>query len=224
MDEKSYVYFIKKENSDSIKIGKSTNPKKRLSSLNTSSDEKLNCLAIFDEDVVSERDLHIKFNFYRKKNEWFYFSKDIHKYINVEMESKNLIKDFFPEQKEDLKTISEYKELVNEFLEHQKTLEKEIEKLKDINEEIRSGLLPREYRNEIFKSLKEQLQEISIDLDNHKESLVFEDKQIQFMFEKLMAVMWNSIKRNMAGWYYWNIDSTYPVMTIMSMIRNSEKK
>lgn len=77
-----YVYFIKK--GKFVKIGSSTNPKNRLRTLQTGTNQKLKL--IYKTSQLNEKELHAKFERYRDHNEWFYFSKDIKAFIKKDQE------------------------------------------------------------------------------------------------------------------------------------------
>lgn len=62
-----YVYFISDETA--IKIGKSDNPLTRLSSLQTGNPRELKLLG--SSPLLEESDVHLKFNEYRIRGEWF---------------------------------------------------------------------------------------------------------------------------------------------------------
>lgn len=63
------TYFIKDPSTGLIKIGRSMNPRGRLSSIQCGSGVKLELIAIIDRDV--ERKLHKRFAEYRQVGEWF---------------------------------------------------------------------------------------------------------------------------------------------------------
>jgi len=68
-----YVYLIRTEDYDQVKIGKANNPKQRLRELQTGSFKKL----VLHQAIPSknayllENKLHLKFNEYRLYGEWF---------------------------------------------------------------------------------------------------------------------------------------------------------
>lgn len=66
-----FVYFIQRGEAGPIKIGQSKNPKARLASLQTASDQPLRFVAIATGDKQSERELHAKFASARLTGEWF---------------------------------------------------------------------------------------------------------------------------------------------------------
>lgn len=63
------TYFIKDPSTGLIKIGRSINPKERLSSIQCGSGVKLELMAVIGKDV--ERKLHKRFAEYRQVGEWF---------------------------------------------------------------------------------------------------------------------------------------------------------
>jgi len=79
-----YVYFIHATESDRIKIGKSVDPKKRLSGLQTSSSETLRLLlSLPAKDMAyEERQMHELFASERIRGEWFYASKGLLGFID----------------------------------------------------------------------------------------------------------------------------------------------
>jgi len=70
-NRKNYVYFIKSETNDYIKIGKSYNPKERLKGLQGSSPVKLRLLKTVEGGLFLEHILHTYFRKYRHHGEWF---------------------------------------------------------------------------------------------------------------------------------------------------------
>lgn len=65
------IYFIRAVNSWSIKIGVSSDPKKRLASLQTGSAEPLELLGTIPGDLAEEKRLHSQFARFRIGGEWF---------------------------------------------------------------------------------------------------------------------------------------------------------
>lgn len=70
-ETKGFVYLIRNESTGNLKIGFSTNPCKRLSSLQTASDGELKLLAFVPGTLEDESSLHLKFSFAHIRNEWF---------------------------------------------------------------------------------------------------------------------------------------------------------
>lgn len=65
----SSTYLIKNPSTNLLKIGKTTNMQSRLQSLQCGAGNKLEVIAIIDENI--ERDMHVKFSDLRNFNEWF---------------------------------------------------------------------------------------------------------------------------------------------------------
>lgn len=75
------IYFIQNEVTRNIKIGTSSNPEKRLQSLQTASAENLVILGIIDGGVQEEKKLHIMFAQHRLRGEWFLENDELVDYI-----------------------------------------------------------------------------------------------------------------------------------------------
>lgn len=72
-----YVYVVENEVTGSVKIGVSSSPKKRLSSLQTGTEHKLNLAHVSDATVVvSEKKVHDLLNESCIRGEWFNVSTD----------------------------------------------------------------------------------------------------------------------------------------------------
>lgn len=74
------VYFL--YNGESVKIGHSKNPKKRVKQLQTGSSSRILLLGSIEGGKELEKELHKKFNYIRIKNEWFLPHEDLVEYIN----------------------------------------------------------------------------------------------------------------------------------------------
>lgn len=74
------VYFIKAN--DRIKIGYANDPSKRIQEIQTSSPFYLEVLLIIDGSYSKERELHKKFQEFRKVGEWFELSEPIKEFIS----------------------------------------------------------------------------------------------------------------------------------------------
>ena len=74
-----YVYILKDNNSDLFKIGRSKNPIKRLSSLNTAAPYRLTLEHIIECDnyIKEEQFLHSILKLYKVRAEWFRLSSDV---------------------------------------------------------------------------------------------------------------------------------------------------
>jgi hypothetical protein len=90
-DETDYVYIIRMGRKNIFKIGKSNDPQGRLANLQTSSPFKLSLFHVFRADNASaaEESLHASLNSSRMEGEWFKLTN---------------------EQKEAMKTVTEFKE------------------------------------------------------------------------------------------------------------------
>lgn len=73
------IYFVQCNNY--IKIGNSTNPRKRLSDMQTASPYKLKLLKTIPGDYAEEERLHKKFRGIRVNGEWFCAEKRLLNYI-----------------------------------------------------------------------------------------------------------------------------------------------
>lgn len=85
-----HLYFIKGLNS--IKIGRTWDPKTRLSALQVSSPYKLSYIHIFHCRGHYEKDVHELFDYLRISGEWFKDHKDIYDYISM-LKQKNRNRD-----------------------------------------------------------------------------------------------------------------------------------
>ena len=65
----SSTYLIRNPSTNLLKIGKTTNMKSRLESLQCGAGNKLEVIAVINENI--ERDMHVKFSELREFNEWF---------------------------------------------------------------------------------------------------------------------------------------------------------
>ena len=77
---KQYVYFIR--NGNTVKIGHSHSPHKRMADMRTANHAKLEMLAITDGGRMREKVLHKKFAKLRLSGEWFTLAPEITKYIS----------------------------------------------------------------------------------------------------------------------------------------------
>jgi hypothetical protein len=83
-----YVYFIQAGKRGDIKIGYSTNIKKRISTLQTAMAEKIKLLGYITGNSTTEKELHYTFRILRKKGEWFICDASIINYLNTVNEMK----------------------------------------------------------------------------------------------------------------------------------------
>lgn len=78
------IYLITCLQNNSCKIGFSSDPKKRLTSLQTSNPYKLELSAIIDGDIIKEKELHEKFKEFSLLGEWFKYNQSIMEFFNSE--------------------------------------------------------------------------------------------------------------------------------------------
>ncbi len=111
-----YVYFIQIISSGEIKIGYSTNVKKRMNGLQTAIPEKIKLLGFFAGDKQKEKELHKKFKHLRIKGEWFKCDASIIDLINScnELTFQNNMA-IHIELLEDGKTVNMYSKMSNVF-------------------------------------------------------------------------------------------------------------
>lgn len=96
----NYIYFIGDTKANMVKIGISTTPEKRLSSLQTSTPNRLVFLAITEGNEKKEKELHQRFKRYRKSGEWFELSDEIQQMINAlntELEQEHIPSELEPD-------------------------------------------------------------------------------------------------------------------------------
>lgn len=74
---RSRVYFVQNIRSGAVKIGYSTDVSKRISSLQTSSDDRLVLIRLIDGGPRTEAWLHKRFATRRIRGEWFDFNDDM---------------------------------------------------------------------------------------------------------------------------------------------------
>lgn len=75
----SYVYFI--TDGEAIKIGKANNPKSRLSGLQTSHHKPLAIISTMPGGLELEREIHVIFDGFRLRGEWFKDCVEIRDFI-----------------------------------------------------------------------------------------------------------------------------------------------
>lgn len=78
------VYLIKCDKTNTCKIGYASNPENRLSQLQTGNPFALELVGVVDGDISLERELHIKFDKYRIKGEWFEYSQEIKDFFDID--------------------------------------------------------------------------------------------------------------------------------------------
>jgi hypothetical protein len=85
------IYFIQKGEGGPIKIGMTTNLKKRRAAIQTHSDEKVILLAQLDGGARRENEIHSMFEQDRKHGEWFRPSEKLLEYVaSIQEETSNL--------------------------------------------------------------------------------------------------------------------------------------
>lgn len=77
----SFIYFVLDTVNNAVKIGYSTNPKRRIHNLQSSTINPLKLIHTLQGDVKSEYELQERFWRDKIKNEWFNYSDDIKAYI-----------------------------------------------------------------------------------------------------------------------------------------------
>lgn len=83
-----YVYFVLVDSTRNIKIGYSTNIRRRIHTLQTSIPEKIKLLGYITGDMNKEKELHKMFRVHKIKGEWYRFDTSIIDYINTYNEHK----------------------------------------------------------------------------------------------------------------------------------------
>ena len=79
--ENEGVYFILARDVGYVKIGFSTNIKRRLSDLQVGSPYAFILLAVAEGDQVREKELHERFQKYRLSGEWFAYSEELRNFV-----------------------------------------------------------------------------------------------------------------------------------------------
>lgn len=80
-EAQGYVYFVHSPESARVKIGYTTDPDKRIHTLQTASPSALEPLAIITGTVADERELHRRFAHLRAHREWFTDCDELREYI-----------------------------------------------------------------------------------------------------------------------------------------------
>jgi hypothetical protein len=76
------IYFIQEPAEDAIKIGYSTEPSRRLSTLQTSHPRDLELLAVWPGDQNLEKQIHERFAQFRIRGEWFRPAQELLDFIS----------------------------------------------------------------------------------------------------------------------------------------------
>lgn len=82
-----FVYFLKC--GDKIKIGKAWDVRKRMTGIQTSSPDIVECLGVTTGGIREERRLHKKFSHLRHHGEWFVDATEIREFINKNCDNLN---------------------------------------------------------------------------------------------------------------------------------------
>lgn len=67
----TFIYIVEDQDRNTIKIGYSSNPVKRLEQLQTSNSSKLSLLATFQGDAEIEKAIHDDLKYFNVRGEWF---------------------------------------------------------------------------------------------------------------------------------------------------------
>jgi len=78
-----HLYLIHDTILNTLKIGRSNNPKARLRSLQTATANKLELLHIVEKAGFMESKIHLEFEDYRLASEWFFYEETIVNYIKT---------------------------------------------------------------------------------------------------------------------------------------------
>lgn len=90
-DCEEYTYIIEDIAHATIKIGKTKNdPEQRLNQLRTGN-PTLNLIHVFPSIIFSEQELHNNFNDFQKDLEWFFYTKGLKNFLNIEIEKHNRV-------------------------------------------------------------------------------------------------------------------------------------
>lgn len=93
--DSEFIYVFGNFKKEICKIGYSTNPLKRLNSIQTGCPFKLEIILILRGDRKIEKNLHKKYKKYKTNGEWFSFSGELRNSINSMINHKsNLVGDF----------------------------------------------------------------------------------------------------------------------------------
>lgn len=81
--KRSVIYFVRNGFDGEIKIGVTTNLKKRLETIQIYCPNEAVLLATLNGDSKKERELHALFSDFRKRGEWFFPSNKLLNYIRT---------------------------------------------------------------------------------------------------------------------------------------------
>ena len=82
-EQKSYVYFLLDKSNGAVKIGTTTNPNKRLKTIQCGHSQPLEILKVVEGGYELEAELHKKFVDYKILGEWFKVHKNLTSYIKT---------------------------------------------------------------------------------------------------------------------------------------------
>ncbi len=80
-----YVYFILNKRRSVVKVGRSSNPYKRLRALQTSNADPLMLLCAIEGPPQLEKTLHGIFDSYRLSGEWFRYDGELKEYVELQL-------------------------------------------------------------------------------------------------------------------------------------------
>ena len=80
--ETCYVYMIYCKEDNTVKIGNSINPQKRLAQLQTGNNKTLTLIGLIRGDQTLEKNIHNLFSSYRIKGEWFSHCEEIDSFFS----------------------------------------------------------------------------------------------------------------------------------------------
>lgn len=78
------IYLVTCDETNTCKIGFSSNPEKRLAQLQTGNPFPLQIKAIIEGDIALEKELHKKFSHLSQSGEWFVYNAEIKDYFQIE--------------------------------------------------------------------------------------------------------------------------------------------
>lgn len=81
--EMQFVYLIHSKENNTVKIGNSSDPKKRLKQLQTGNNNTLTLIGLIKGDQSLERSIHKMFGDKRIKGEWFTYTKEIEDFFDT---------------------------------------------------------------------------------------------------------------------------------------------
>ena len=95
-----FTYIIEDKHHPSLKIGKTTNdPEQRLSNLKTGN-PSISLYHVFPSSLYTEKELHEKFQDYKKDLEWFWPTNGLTYFLSEEIEKHKEILNSYNKKKE----------------------------------------------------------------------------------------------------------------------------